>query len=169
MTKKLSVMTVALSLAMAAAHAQEPQTQQPPPGETASAAPVTTQTPAAPAPMRIQRNAKLFIEPSDFGKALSAAILKKKVPVVAMTDRDKADFFVETASNAAQEKKTAVSLVSKILVLSAFAGSSKTFDATVTVANRDGAIVFAHNSKKSNFQSAAENIANELKKHIERK
>jgi hypothetical protein len=44
----------------------------------------------------------------------------------------------------------------------------KHFEATVTITNRDGAIVFAHNSKKENFQSAAQNIAGEIKKHIEK-
>jgi len=37
----------------------------------------------------------------------------------------------------------------------------------VTVSTIAGDVVFAHNSKKNNFQSAAENVANELKKHIE--
>lgn len=123
--------------------------------------------PAEPAPTRVQRDARLFIEPSEFGMALSAAILKKKVPVVAVTDRDKADFFVQTTSNATKEGTG--ERVAKILVFGGFAGSGKHFDASVTVANRDGAIVFAHNSKKENFQSAAENIAKELKKHVEGK
>ena len=47
-------------------------------------------------------------------------------------------------------------------------GSGRHFSATVTITNRDGAIVFAHNSKKENFQDAAQNVANKLKQHIEK-
>ena len=51
--------------------------------------------------------------------------------------------------------------------LGGFAGSGKHFDATVTARNRDGIVVFAYNSQKGNFQSAAQNVAKNLKKHIE--
>ena len=118
-----------------------------------------------PAPMHIPPNAKLFIEASNFGMALSAALLKKHVPVVATTDSSKADFFVHTTS--AATKESGGEHIVKILAFGAGAGSGKHFDATVTVTNRDGAIVFAHNSKKENFQSAAQNIAGELKKHVD--
>ncbi len=165
MRKTLFVIAAISSLAMATARAQQTQIQQPPP--TAVVAPVTTPTSPAGAPTRIERNAKLFIEPSDFGTALSAAILKKKVPVVVITDQEKADFFVQTVSNATQEKTA--ERVTKVLVFGAFAGSGRRFEASVTITNRDRAVVFAHNSKKENFQSAAENIAKELKKHIEGK
>jgi hypothetical protein len=122
--------------------------------------------PANPAPTRLSVGAKLFIDSSDeFGMALSAAILKKKVPVISTTDRAKADFFVSTTSNSTKEGSG--TRVAKILMFGAFAGSGNRFDATVTVTNRDGAVVFAHNSKKENFQSAAENIAKMLKKSAE--
>jgi len=97
--------------------------------------------------------------------ALSAAILKKHVPVIPTTDSAKADFFVLTVSNATKEG--GAERVTKILAFGAGAGSGKHFDASVTITNRDGTIVFAHNSKKENFQSAAQNIAGEIKKSIE--
>lgn len=166
MPKRLLVVTLGLFLAMmAAAQAQEPAPQQPATPEKASAGSLPTPAPATPAPMHIPRDAKLFIEPSEFGMALAAALLKKHVPVAAVTDQEKADFFVKTASNATQEKTG--ERITKLILFGGFAGSGRHFDATVTVTNRDGAIVFAHNSKKENFQSAAENIAKELKKHIE--
>lgn len=114
--------------------------------------------------MKVGRGARLFIEPSEFGMAVSAAILKKKVPVVVVTDREKADFTVQTTSTATTEKGG--ERVAKILMFGAFAGSGRRFEGTVTIANLDGAIVFAHNSKKENFQSAAENVAKNLNKHI---
>lgn len=131
-------------------------------GPAASPAPVAA--PAGPAPMRMQHGAKLFIEPSEFGMALSAALLKKRVGVVGLTDREKADFFVQTASTSSKEGGG--ERVAKVLMFGAFAGSGKRFEATVTITNRDGAIIFAHNSKKENFQSAAENIAKEIGKHL---
>lgn len=167
MANRLPAATLGLSLAVATALAQEPPTPTPAPAETAPLAPPSTPTatPAVAAPMRMHRGSKLFIEPSEFGMALSAAILKKKVPVVGLTERDKADFFVQTVSSATKEGTG--ERVAKLILFGGWAGSGKHFYATVTITNRDGAIIFAHNSKKENFQSAAENIAKEIKKHIE--
>lgn len=117
------------------------------------------------APMHISPQARLFVPSTEFGMAVSAAILKKHVPVIAVTDSSKAAFFLQTTS--AATKESGGERVAKVLAFGAFSGSGKHFEATVTITNRDGAIVFAHNSKKENFQSAAENMANEIKKHIE--
>ena len=53
---------------------------------------------------RIEPGSKIYIEESDFGKALAAAILKKKVPVV-INDKSKASYVVQTTSAASQVKK----------------------------------------------------------------
>jgi hypothetical protein len=166
MAKK--VLTVATVLLFAAVANAQPEEALQPVGPETAAAPTPAPTvarPAMPAPTVIKPGAVLFIEPSEFGMALAAAILKKKVPVVAGTDREKAEFFVRTVSNAKQEKTG--ERVAKVLLFGAWAGSGRSFDATVTITNRDGAIIFAHNSKKENFQSAAQNIAKNLKKQIE--
>ena len=128
-------------------------------------APPALESTVVPAPDHITPGAKLFIEPSDFGMALAAAILKKRVPVVSMTDSTKSDFFVHTASNERIEKGG--ERIAKALVFGGWMGSGRHFSATVTITNRDGAIVFAHNSKKENFQSAAQNVASNLKQQIE--
>ena len=149
------------------AAAPPPASPDAPTTATAQAAQLPTaaiQPTASPAPMRVGRGARVFVEPTEFGMAVSAAFLKKKVPVVVVTDRDKADFFVQTTSTSTSEKTG--ERVAKILMFGAFAGSGRRFEGTVTMANRDGAIVFAHNSKKENFQSAAENVAKNLNKHI---
>lgn len=135
---------LAAALAGAGAHAQEPV--------------------PSPAPTRIARGAVVYIEPTEFGMALSAAILKKHVPVVGTTDRSRAAFFVQTTSE--QHKEGGAERVAKILVFGGFGGSGRSFNATVTIVNAEGSIVFAHNSKKGNFQSAAENIAKEILKHV---
>ncbi len=67
----------------------------------------------AQAPTRIEQNAVIFIEESDFGQAISAAILKKKVPVLVTTSRDKATFFLEEVSKL--EKDSAAERVAEIL------------------------------------------------------
>lgn len=116
---------------------------------------------------RIPADAMLYIEATDFGHALSAAILKKKVPVRLTTDKEKATYFLSSTSEAKQEKTG--ERVAKVLVFGAFAGSGKSFDASVSVTDVEGAVVFAYSSKKGNFQSAAEGVAKHLKQHVEGK
>jgi len=128
--------------------------------------PATAQAiPATAAPTHIKRGDRVYVQPSDFGMALTAAILKKNVPVTVVSDSTKADFWIETASNASHEG--GAERVAKVLAFGGFAGSGKHFDATVTARNRDGVVVFAYNSQKGNFQASAQNVAKNLKKHIE--
>jgi hypothetical protein len=178
MANKVFAVVVVLMFATLTARAETPVPQQgaaaslatsPTPASTMTQQQTTAETVAptpaatpAPAPMRIGPGSRLFVESTQFGMALSAAILKKKVPVVAVTDRSKADFFVQTVSDEKRAKSG-----EKIVRFLFTGGSGDRFNATVTIVNSDGAIVFAHNSKKENFQSAAENIAKNLKKHIE--
>ncbi|OFW37674.1 MAG: hypothetical protein A3J29_06275 [Acidobacteria bacterium RIFCSPLOWO2_12_FULL_67_14b] len=120
----------------------------------------------AQAPARIDLNALVFVEDSDFGQALSAAILKKKVPVLVTTARDKAQFFLEETSNASKEG--AAERVTKVLAFGVFAGSGKSYEASVTMTNADGTVLFAHNAKKKDMRGAAEDVANKLNDHIKR-
>jgi hypothetical protein len=54
---------------------------------------------------RVARGSKLYIEgDTPFGVALSAAIVKKKVPAVVTTNRDDADFIVDEASDRSRRK-----------------------------------------------------------------
>jgi hypothetical protein len=114
--------------------------------------------------MRVVPGSRLYIEPSEFGMALSAAILKKGLPVYVVTDRAKAHFFVQTVGNERRAKSG--ERVVRWLMLGT---SGDRFDATVTVQNRDGSIVFAYNAKKKHFRGAAEDVAKNLKNHIEGK
>ena len=113
----------------------------------------------------IPHSAVLFVEPTEFGQALAAALLKKQVPVRVTTDREKATHLLLETHAAKQEGQG--ERVAKVLMLGGMAGSGKSFEATVSVTDRDGTVLFAHNMKKGNFQSAAEGIAKHLKKHIE--
>jgi hypothetical protein len=127
---------------------------------------VSTNSHAQP-PTRIDPNAVIFIEESDFGQALSGAMLKKKVPVLVTTARDKATFFLEETSKL--EKEGAAERVTKVLAFGIFAGSGKTYEASVTLTNADGVVLFAHNAKKGDIRGAAEDVANKLKDHIKKR
>jgi len=115
-------------------------------------------------PRRVPAGAVVYIQEGEFGTALSGAILKKKVPVTVTTDRERADFFIEEHSKASKEG--AAERVTKVLVFGALAGSGKTFEASVTLEDRDGMVVFARNARKENIKSAAEDVASKLRDHI---
>ena len=126
------------------------------------------------------RKAKLFVEGSetvdasnsknkasygDFTHAITAALAKKKVPVIVVTDPERADFFVRHTSSA-KEDSTGTK-VAKLVVLGGLWGSSK-FEASIIVIDKtSSAVVFSYNVKKGNFQSAAEAFAKHLNNHIE--
>jgi hypothetical protein len=158
----LALIGLLSSVQVAGAQSDSASQAQPP---KATAQPVPAAPPGAPAPTQIKRGDRVYIQPSDFGMALTAAILKKNVPVTVVSDSTKADFWIETASKASHEG--GAERVAKVLAFGGFAGSGKHFDATVTARNRDGIIVFAYNSQKGNFQSAAQNVAKNLKSNIE--
>lgn len=117
-----------------------------------------------PAPMSVPPGAKLFVESSEFGQALTAAILKKKVPVMVVTTREAADFFIE--ENSTLTKEGSAERVAKVIAFGIFAGSGKTYEAAVSLTNRDGIVIFAHNARKSSIKSAAEDVAKKLRDHI---
>jgi hypothetical protein len=152
----------ALLMVASVARAQSDSVSTAPPESTRAIAPTQA---AVSAPNHIKPKDKVFIDQSDFGMALAAAILKKEVPVSVVADSSKADFWIATTSKESHEG--GAERVAKVLTFGGFAGSGKHFDATVTIRNRDGVIVFAYNSQKGNFQSAAQNVAKNIKKHIE--
>lgn len=118
----------------------------------------------AQAPSTIKANDVVFVEDSDFGQALAGAILKKKVPVLVTTARDKATFFMEETSLASKEGTA--ERVTKVLAFGVFAGSGKSYEASVKLSNADGIVLFAHNTKKGDVKGAADDVANKLKDHI---
>ena len=117
---------------------------------------------------RVKPGSRIYVDPAtEFGVALSAAIVKKKVPVVVTTNKDDAHFIVHEKSN--EKKEGSAERVTKILAFGAFAGSGEQFNASVMVTNPAGDLAFAYNVKKSNFQSAAEAFAKHLGNHIKGK
>ncbi len=97
----------------------------------------------------IGRGAKVFIEKMDgFEDNFVAALHKKQVPVVIVTDRDKADFFFSGYYTTNQDH----------------------VEANVKAVNKDGSVVFAYDFVQDyalrGKQTAAEACAKNLKKEI---
>ena len=115
---------------------------------------------------RIPKGARLFIGPIEGGYDiyLSAAMHKKEVPVIIVTDRAKADFELSgvTESERAGWAKTI------------FLGNSSTSEqASIKVVNlKTGTVVFGYNVNKSSSargkQSSSESCAKHLKEKIEK-
>ncbi len=72
----------------------------------------------------VPRGARLFIDRDPFGMALPAAILKKQVPVVAVTDTETAAFVVDTTSSETKEGQG--ERVAKVLAFGWGAGTGST-------------------------------------------
>jgi urate oxidase len=107
-------------------------------------------------------NAKDKSKQVDFGSALSAALVKKNIPVTVVTDKGKANWTIQSVSS--QKEDSTGTKVTKIIAFGAFAGSFTKFEGTIRVVdNETSAVLFAYNIKKSNFQSAAEAFAKHFK------
>ena len=96
----------------------------------------------------------------DFGSALSAAIMKKEVPVMVVIDQSKAQWLIKSASSQKEDGTG-----TKIAKMALFGSSNFTqFEGTVQVVNIEtSAVLYAYNVKKGNFQSAAEAFAKHFK------
>ena len=121
-------------------------------------------SPAVAQPPALPSQAVLFIEPSEMGSAIAAALIKKKVPVLVTTDKAKATH-VLTATTSAEKEGTG-ERVAKVVMLGSFAGSGKSRDTSVTVVDAAGSLVFAYTTKKASLQSAAEGVAKHIHNHI---
>ena len=123
-----------------------------------------TQTPAAPADTRIPRNSRVYIGPMEgFEIYLAAALRKKEVPLVIVTERDQADFEI----SGTHETKNAG--WAKTIFLGDMRGSAS---ASMQVVNlRTKVVVYADSSHRSSAnrgeRSTAEKLAKYLKQKIE--
>ena len=94
----------------------------------------------------------------DFGLAISAALIKKDVPVLVVTDRTKSDWTIRSVSTM-KEQTTGRAIVSGL-----FGGGGDKFEGTFQVIDKETtAVLYAYNVKKNNFQSAAEAFAKHFK------
>ncbi len=107
-------------------------------------------------------NSKDKAKQVDFGSAISAALLKKNVPVTVVTDKNKAQWAIKSVS--AQKEDSTGTKVAKVVAFGVFAGSFTQFEGTIQVIDQQStAVLYAYNIKKSNFQSAAEAFAKHFK------
>jgi hypothetical protein len=112
----------------------------------------------------IPAGSKVYVQGMDgFGSYVMAALDKKKVPVVVVSQRENADF--EIGGDAESQKAG----WAKVLLTRS---ASSTEEASINVTNvKTGVIVFAYNVNKQNAvrgkQSAAEACAKHLKEKIE--
>lgn len=158
--------------------AQPPVQEQPPAQEQLAVQKPTVQKPTF--HERVPLKARLFIEGEEtvdastsknkasyanFSAAIAAALIKKKVPVIVVTDPERADFLVRHTSSAKEESTG--TKIAMIAITGSLWGSSR-FDASIMVIDKASTgVVFSYNVKKGNFQSAAEAFAKHLNKHIE--
>lgn len=114
----------------------------------------SSSVPTASAPTALFKGAKVFVDvEGQFGPALGASFLEKKVPLTIVADPAKADFTLTAASD---DRKA--STAGKI-----FGVSRDRYHASVSIFNKDSVLVFAYNVKKGTFQDAANSTANEIK------
>src|SRR5262245_37087522 len=96
-------------------------------------------------------NSKDKAKQVDFGSALAAALVKKDVPVMVVTDPAKAQWTIKSISS--QKEDSTGTKVAKVVALGVFAGSFTKFEGTIQVIDRDStAVLYAYNVKKNNFQ-----------------
>ena len=105
-------------------------------------------------------NAKDKAKHVDFGSAIAAALLKKDVPVLVVTDLSRAQWTIKSVSS--QKEDSTGTKVAKLAF--GFGGGFTQFEGTIQVIdNESSAVLYAYNVKKGNFQSAAEAFAKHLK------
>jgi hypothetical protein len=119
---------------------------------------------AATSPATIPPGSRVFIEPMDgFETYLSAAILKKKVPLVITDDKQKADFIISGTSHI--ERASWAKTI--------FISGAPQAGASIAIKNaHTGDLVFAYSVDKFNAaranQSTAEACAKHMKESIEK-
>lgn len=134
-------------------------------GAVGAVAQTLVQTPADPADTRIPRDSKVYIVPADgFEQYLAAALRKKSVPLLIVTDRDAADFEITTTHDK-QDASWA-----RIYVWGLLHGSAQ---ASIQVVNlKTKVVVFADSSTRlvalRGERSTAEKLAKYLKRRMEK-
>jgi len=121
-------------------------------------------------PLMGQVGAKVYIEPQDgFESYISAAVIKKHVPIVVTMDTGIAEFSL-TSSVISKEESTGGKIVRCLFAYCAGAEGTQTVTVRL-INNTSGEVVWAYNVIKPGahlYQSTAEAIAKHLKKFFEK-
>jgi hypothetical protein len=115
---------------------------------------------ASPISTKIQRNSTVYIEPMDgFESYLAAAFQKKKVQLVPVADKEKADYVITGTS---EDKKAGWA---KMVV---FGNIHSDAAASISMVDKkSGAIVFAYAVNKKNTLHGQQTTAEACAKHLE--
>jgi hypothetical protein len=109
-------------------------------------------------------NARDKAKNTDFGIAIAGALRKKQVPVLVVTDPEKADYVIQQTSSVRQDSTG--TRIAK-MAFGFGGGSGRQFEGSMSVVSREtSAVLFAYNVKKGNYQSAAEAFAKHLYNHM---
>ena len=102
-------------------------------------------------------NARDKAKQIDFGASITAALVKKGVPVTVVTDASKSQWTIRSVSS--QREDSTGTKVAKI-AFGGFGGGFTKFEGSIQVIdNATSGVLFAYSVKKGNFQSAAEAFA----------
>ena len=119
---------------------------------------------ATPQQMHIERGARIYVAPmGGFETFVTAALIKKQVPVTIVNSRDKADYEITGASES--QKASWAKMF--------FMGSQQSHEeASVVISNiKTETVVYGYNVNKGNSykgrQSSSEAIAKHIKENIE--
>jgi len=103
----------------------------------------------------------------DFGLVLTSALQKKQVPVVIVTDPEKAEYTIRHTSSMSQESSG--TRIAKMAFGFGMGGRGGIFEGSVDVIDKEStAVVFSFTTKKGKAQSGAENFANKFKEQFEK-
>jgi len=156
MTRVSFLMAVVLSSILLAARPMQSQDSAKPGALTESANPVITSE-------LLPKGAKLYVAPiqNGFETYITAGLEKKKVPLVVVADRSKADYELSGVSD------TDKAGWAKML----FLGSQQTNEsASIKIVNlKTGSVVFAYSVNKTNSMRGKQSAGEAVAKHINEK
>jgi hypothetical protein len=145
MIKQLGILTLVLCAAIAVPTRARGQQEQ---------------APASPISTKIQRNSTVYMEPMDgFESYLAAAFQKKKVQLVPVAEKDKADYIITGTS---EDKKAGWA---KMVVFGSI--HSDAAASISMVDKKSGAIVFAYAVNKKNTLHGQQTTAEACAKHLQ--
>jgi hypothetical protein len=94
----------------------------------------------------------------DFGASITAALVKKQVPVTVVIDASKSQWTIRSVSS--QREDSTGTKVAKLAFGGFGSGGFTKFEGSIQVIdNATSGVLFAYSVKKGNFQSAAEAFA----------
>ena len=155
----LAAVTVSLFCAVALAPQQPPPQPAQQPAQRAQSESAKDSEQSQPPKQKIPTGSKVYVAPMDgFETYLKDAMVKKKVPVVIVEQRDQADYEITGVS---ESKKAGAA---KIIIMGNW---HSTEDASIKVANlKSGDLVYAYSVHKQSSAHGKQSTAESCAKHL---